>query len=159
ECSCLVAGDSASEIRGHWLFPEERHEVSPALHWRQHGTIRGGGVCIRGKVAPIFFNIMEDSGVLPVEINVSGLCMGVVIDIYPKAGKVVHSGTGKAVPFELKTNVILDEVRAGGSRSSSAVPSRATRGPARGVRLGNLRDACVPRRSSVGFTLAQKMVH
>ncbi|EJK64283.1 hypothetical protein THAOC_14996, partial [Thalassiosira oceanica] len=162
ECSCLVADDSASEIRRHWLVPEERHEVSPALHGRQHGTIRGGGVCIRGKIAPIFFTIMEDSSVLPIEINVSGPGMGVVIDIYPKAGKVVHSGTGKEVPFELKTNVILDEVWAGGripliiGRSLTS-RARSVSG-ARGERLGNLRDACEPCRSSLGFTLAQKMV-
>ncbi|EJK76815.1 hypothetical protein THAOC_01404 [Thalassiosira oceanica] len=54
-------------------------------------------------------------------------CFRSILQGYPKAGKVVYSGTGKEVPIELKTNVILDEVRAGGSRSSSAVPSQAAR--------------------------------
>jgi len=118
-------------------------------------NIRGGGVCIGGKIAPIFFNTMEDSGALPIEMDVSGLNMGDVIDIYPKAGKVVHSGTGEEVPFELKTNVILDEVRAGGSRSSLAAPSRAARSRPWRERRTSRTSPC---HSSLGFTLAQKMV-
>src|SRR5690625_4977354 len=76
---------------------------------------RAGGFCFGGKIAPIFFNTMEDAGALPVEMDVSKLETGDVIDIYPYAGKVCKHGTDDVVStFELKTPVILDEVRAGG---------------------------------------------
>merc|ERR1711959_598328 len=72
---------------------------------------RGGGVCIGGKIAPIFFNTMEDSGALPIEMDVSDLNMGDVIDIYPHEG-VVKRGGDVVANFEFKTPVILDEARA-----------------------------------------------
>ena len=76
---------------------------------------RAGGVCIGGKIAPIFFNTMEDSGALPIEMDVSKLHMNDVIDIYPYEGKVTKSGTDEVLSeFKLKSNVILDEVQAGG---------------------------------------------
>jgi len=78
-------------------------------------NIRSGGVCIGGKIAPIFFNTMEDSGALPLEMDVSDLETGDIIDIYPRRGKVCSHGTDNVVAeFELKTTVLLDEVRAGG---------------------------------------------
>src|SRR5690606_24748883 len=58
---------------------------------------RQGGVCIGSKIAPIFFNTMEDSGALPFEADVSGLNMGDVIDIYPYEGKITAHGTGKVL--------------------------------------------------------------
>ena len=76
---------------------------------------REGGVCIGGKIAPIFFNTMEDSGALPFECDVTHMAMGDVIDIYPYAGEVKRHDSGELIcKFELKTDVILDEVRAGG---------------------------------------------
>ena len=76
---------------------------------------KGGGVCIGGKIAPIFFNTMEDSGALPFECDVTSLNMGDVIDIYPHQGVIKAEGSDKTlVEFELKTDVIVDEVRAGG---------------------------------------------
>jgi aconitate hydratase 2 / 2-methylisocitrate dehydratase len=78
---------------------------------------RGGGVCIGGKIAPIFFNTMEDSGALPIEMDVTtGVGqMGRVIDINIKDGVVTDHETGEQLTtFELKTPVIKDEVRAGG---------------------------------------------
>ena len=76
---------------------------------------REGGVCIGGKIAPIFFNTMEDSGALPFECDVTQMNMGDVIDIYPYEGVVKRHGTDEIVcKFELKTDVLLDEVRAGG---------------------------------------------
>lgn len=78
-------------------------------------NIKTGSVCIGEKIAPIFFNTMEDSGALPIEMPVENLNMGDVIDIYPYEGKVCRAGTDEVVSdFELKTPVILDEVRAGG---------------------------------------------
>ncbi|NOV29543.1 bifunctional aconitate hydratase 2/2-methylisocitrate dehydratase [Methylomonas sp. ZR1] len=122
---------------------------------------RGGGVCIGGKIAPIFFNTMEDSGALPIECDVTGMAMGDVIDIYPYQGFVKRHGTDEVIcEFALKTEVIFDEVRAGGR-----IPLIIGRGltdrarqflglPASTVfrRLGEAAD------TGKGFTLAQKIV-
>ena len=76
---------------------------------------RGGGVCIGGKIAPIFFNTMEDSGALPFECDVTAMRMGDVIDIYPYEGVAKRHDTGELIAkFTLKTDVLLDEVQAGG---------------------------------------------
>ena len=73
---------------------------------------RTGGVVLGGKIAPIFFNTLEDAGALPIEVDVSQLNMGDVIDIYSYAGKICIHGTDKVLAeFSLKTNVLLDEVR------------------------------------------------
>ena len=76
---------------------------------------RTGGVCIGSKIAPIFFNTMEDSGALPIEMDVSGMAMGDVIDIFPYEGRAVRHGTDEELArFSLKTQVLFDEVQAGG---------------------------------------------
>ncbi len=122
---------------------------------------RAGGFCFGGKIAPIFFNTMEDSGALPVEMDVSKLEMGDVIDVYPYEGKVCKHGTDEVLTtFELKTQLILDEVRAGGRipliigrglttkarESLGLAPSDVFRLPEQ------------PKDTGKGFTLAQKMV-
>ena len=76
---------------------------------------RGGGLVLGGKIAPIFFNTMEDAGALPIEVDVSNLNMGDVIDVYPFKGEVRNHETNELLAsFELKTDVLIDEVRAGG---------------------------------------------
>lgn len=76
---------------------------------------RRGGLCLGGKIAPIFFNTMEDSGALPIELDVSKLNMGDAIDVFPYEGKVKRHGTDEVISeFSLKSPVLLDEVRAGG---------------------------------------------
>merc|ERR1719424_958395 len=76
---------------------------------------RTGGVCVGGKIAPIFFNTMEDSGALPLEMDVTNMNMGDVIEVYPYEGVVKRHGTEEVITtFELKTDVLFDEVRAGG---------------------------------------------
>ncbi|ECJ5871971.1 bifunctional aconitate hydratase 2/2-methylisocitrate dehydratase [Salmonella enterica subsp. salamae] len=122
---------------------------------------RGGGLCLGGKIAPIFFNTMEDAGALPVEVDVSGLNMGDVIDVYPYKGEVRHHETGELLAnFELKTDVLIDEVRAGGR-----IPLIIGRGLTTKAReaLGLphfdvFRQAKDVAESSRGFSLAQKMV-
>ena len=74
---------------------------------------RFGGVTLGGKIAPIFFNTQEDSGSLPIEVDVSKMEMGDVIDIFPYEGKIEKDGT-KIADFQLKSQVLLDEVQAGG---------------------------------------------
>ncbi len=122
---------------------------------------REGGVCIGGKIAPIFFNTMEDSGALPFECDVSQLHMGDVIDIYPYQGEVRHHESNALIcNFALKTDVLLDEVRAGGR-----IPLIIGRGLTDRARIAlNLTPSTVFKRptdeqdSGKGFTLAQKMV-
>jgi len=122
---------------------------------------RGGGVCIGAKIAPIFFNTMEDSGALPIEMDVTNFNMNDVIDIYPYDGKVTKNGTDNVLStFELKSNVLLDEVQAGGR-----IPLIIGRGltlrarTALGLGASDLfRTPESHEDSGKGFTLAQKMV-
>ncbi|MGR9035908.1 MAG: bifunctional aconitate hydratase 2/2-methylisocitrate dehydratase [Gammaproteobacteria bacterium] len=122
---------------------------------------REGGVCIGGKIAPIFFNTMEDSGALPIECDVTGMAMGDVIDIYPYQGVINRHGSNDIVSrFQLKTNVILDEVRAGGR-----IPLIIGRGLTdRARKTLGLPPSTVfslpvsPKESGKGYTLAQKIV-
>ena len=74
---------------------------------------RAGGVCIGGKIAPIFFNTMEDAGALPIELDVSQMDMGDEIELRPFEGKALKNGAVIA-EFSMKTDVLFDEVRAGG---------------------------------------------
>ena len=122
---------------------------------------RGGGVCIGGKIAPIFFNTMEDSGALPIECDVSQLKMGEVIDIYPYQGLIKNHATGQEITrFALKTEVILDEVRAGGripliiGRSLTA-RARQVLGLPASTLFRSLGEVAA---SAKGYTLAQKIV-
>ncbi|WP_447895859.1 bifunctional aconitate hydratase 2/2-methylisocitrate dehydratase [Vreelandella sp. GE22] len=122
---------------------------------------RAGGFCFGGKIAPIFFNTMEDSGALPVEMDVDKLQMGDVIDVYPYEGKVCKHGTDEVLTtFELKTQLILDEVRAGGR--IPLIIGRGLTGKAReslGLEASDVfRLSEQPKDTGKGFTLAQKMV-
>lgn len=122
---------------------------------------RDGGVCIGNKIAPIFFNTMEDAGALPFECDVNSLNMGDVIDIYPFEGKICKHGTDEViVNFELKSQVLLDEVRAGGRINliiGRGLTNRARE--ALGLSASTLfRQPHLPTDTKKGFTLAQKMV-
>lgn len=120
---------------------------------------RFGGVCLGGKIAPIFFNTQEDSGALPIEVDVSQLKMGDVVDILPYEGKIVKNGETVA-QFELKSQVLLDEVQAGGrinliiGRGLTAKAREALNLPA----SDKFRLPKAPAESNAGYTLAQKMV-
>jgi aconitate hydratase 2 / 2-methylisocitrate dehydratase len=122
---------------------------------------RAGGVCIGGKIAPIFFNTMEDSGALPFECDVTQMAMGDVIDICVYEGVIKRHDNDEVIcTFALKTDVILDEVRAGGR-----IPLIIGRGLTdRARKTLGLEASTVFRRpvdekdSGKGFTLAQKIV-
>ena len=122
---------------------------------------RDGGICIANKIAPIFFNTMEDAGALPFECDVEALNTGDIIDICVFAGKIKRQDSGEVIcEFKLKTDVLLDEVRAGGripliigrgltQRAREAMglePSDVFQAPPSGTA------------SDKGFTLAQKLV-
>ena len=120
---------------------------------------RYGGVTLGGKIAPIFFNTQEDSGSLPIEVDVRNLEMGDVVEIRPYDGKILKDGQTVA-EFQLKSPVLLDEVRAGGrinliiGRGLTARAREALGLPASTA----FRLPVAPKDSGKGFTLAQKMV-
>ncbi len=120
---------------------------------------RFGGVCLGAKIAPIFYNTMEDAGALPIELDVTQMNMGDVVELRPYDGKALKDGKVIA-EFRVKSDVLFDEVRAGGriplivgrgltakAREALALP------PSTLFRLPQ-----VPADTGKGFTLAQKMV-
>jgi aconitate hydratase 2/2-methylisocitrate dehydratase len=120
---------------------------------------RFGGVCLGGKIAPIFYNTMEDAGALPIELDVGQMNMGDEIELLPYAGKALKDGNVIA-EFTVKSDVLFDEVRAGGripliiGRSLTAKAREAL-----GLAPSTLfRLPQVPAATGKGFTLAQKMV-
>jgi aconitate hydratase 2/2-methylisocitrate dehydratase len=120
---------------------------------------RFGGVTLGGKIAPIFFNTQEDSGALPIEVDVSKLEMGDVIDVLPYEGKIMKNGA-LLTEFEVRSEMLFDEVRAGGR--INLIIGRSLTGKAReflGLPTSALfRLPKVPASTKAGFTLAQKMV-
>ena len=121
---------------------------------------RAGGVCIGGKVAPIFYNTMEDAGALVFEAPVDNLNMGDIIEIRPYDGKILSESGEVLAEFALRSEVLLDEVRAGGR--INLIIGRGLTGKAReALGLGEselFRKPEQPEHSDRGFTLAQKMV-
>ncbi|MEY3653782.1 MAG: bifunctional aconitate hydratase 2/2-methylisocitrate dehydratase [Pseudomonadota bacterium] len=120
---------------------------------------RFGGVCLGSKIAPIFYNTMEDAGALPIELDVSQMNMGDVVELRPYEGKAFKDGK-EIASFTVKSDVLFDEVRAGGR-----IPLIIGRGltakarEALGLPPSTLfRLPAVPKGHGKGFTLAQKMV-
>ncbi len=120
---------------------------------------RFGGVCLGSKIAPIFYNTMEDAGALPIELDVSQMNMGDVVELRPYDGKALKDGQVIA-EFQVKSDVLFDEVRAGGR-----IPLIIGRGltakarEALGLAPSTLfRLPQNPADTSKGYTLAQKMV-
>ena len=120
-----------------------------------------GGFCFGGKIAPIFYNTLEDSGAFPIECDVSKLEMGQEIIFEPFKGKISDANSNELLSeFKLKTEVLLDEVRANGR--IPLIIGRQLTDKTREV-LG-LEPTDIFRRpnqndtSKKGYTLAQKMV-
>ena len=120
---------------------------------------RFGGVCLGNKIAPIFYNTMEDAGALPIELDVSKMEMGDVVELRPYEGKAIKNGEVIA-EFEVKSDVLFDEVRAGGripliiGRGLTA-KAREALGLAPSTLFRLPKD---PADTGKGYTLAQKMV-
>jgi len=122
---------------------------------------RGAGVCLGGKIAPIFYNTMEDSGALPIECPVDNLNMGDVVDIYPYEGVVKNNATGEVLSeFSIKNKILFDEVRAGGR--IPLIIGRGLTARARetlGLSQSDVFRLAAPAEAQThGFSLAQKMV-
>ncbi|MEL0065151.1 MAG: bifunctional aconitate hydratase 2/2-methylisocitrate dehydratase [Gammaproteobacteria bacterium] len=121
---------------------------------------REGGICLGGKIAPIFFNTMEDAGALPIECDVSGMEMGDVITIHPYAGKITNEAGETISEFGLATPVLIDEVRANG-RIPLIIGRGLTNRAREALGLGPsdaFRSPIPVEDTGKGFTLAQKMV-
>lgn len=122
---------------------------------------RRGGFVLGGKIAPIFFNTMEDAGALPIECDVSKIKNGDVLTIYPYKGRIINQETGDVVSeFKLKTDVLLDEVHAGGR--IPLIIGRTLTDKARkalGLKPSEVfRRPLAQKETGKGFTLAQKIV-
>ena len=119
------------------------------------------GICIGGKIAPIFFNTLEDSGALAFECDVSKMNLGDVIEIYPYEKKVVNYDTKEVLcNYEYKSNTLLDGVRAGG-RIPLIIGRSLTDETREILKLSSSKVFVRPEeaeKSEKGFTLAQKMV-
>ncbi|WP_438958027.1 bifunctional aconitate hydratase 2/2-methylisocitrate dehydratase [Porticoccus sp.] len=121
---------------------------------------RSGGICIGNKVAPIFFNTMEDAGALVFEAPVDDINMGDVIEIRPYDGKILSESGDVLSEFHFKSGVILDEVQAEGR--INLIVGRGLTQRARehlGLPASDLfRLPAQPADTGKGYTLAQKMV-
>ena len=122
---------------------------------------RVGSIVLGSSIAPIFFNTMEDAGGFPIECNVDPMETGDVIDIHPYAGKITRHGTDEVIAeFELKTDMLLDEVQAGG-RINMIIGRGLTDRAREKLGLPPSKEFRRPKaqvESDKGFTLAQKMV-
>ena len=120
---------------------------------------RAGGVCLGGKIAPIFYNTMEDAGALPIELDVSQMNHGDVVELRPYEGKALKDGQVIA-EFQVKSEVLFDEVRAGGripliiGRGLTAKARESLGLPATDL----FRLPQQPADTGKGYSLAQKMV-
>lgn len=134
-----------------WFFGEDMPGVP---------NKRSGGICIGNNVAPIFYNTMEDAGALVFEAPVDNLNMGDVIEIRPYDGKILSESGALLAEFALKSDILLDEVRAGG-RINLIIGRGLTQRARESLGLPAcdlFRQPEAPTVSNKGFTLAQKMV-
>ena len=125
-----------------------------------------GSVCIGGKIAPIFFNTMEDSGALPIEMDVTNINMGSIIDIYPYEGITRDHNTNELLcKWNLKSDTLFDSVRVGG-RINLIIGKSLTQKAQNTLKKNNMSFFIDPNKhivkdntnSNNGYTLAQKIV-
>ena len=134
-----------------WFFGEDMPGVP---------NKRSGGICFGSKVAPIFFNTMEDAGALVFEAPVDNINNGDVITIFPYEGKILNEAGEVVSEFEHKSEVILDEVQADG-RINLIVGRGLTQRAREHMGLAPsdvFRQPTAPVETDAGYTLAQKMV-
>ena len=134
-----------------WFFGEDMPGVP---------NKRSGGICFGSKVAPIFFNTMEDAGALVFEAPVDKIDNGDIIEIYPYEGQILNESGEVISEFEHKSEVILDEVQADG-RINLIIGRGLTQRAREHLGLPPsdvFRHPTAPIESDAGFTLAQKMV-
>ena len=123
-----------------------------------------GSVCIGGKIAPIFFNTMEDSGALPIEMDVTNINMGSIIDIYPYEGLTKNNSNNDILcKWNLQSETLLDNVRAGG-RINLIIGKSLTQKAQETLKQNNMSFFIENNKNNKNtniqnsYTLAQKMV-
>lgn len=125
-----------------------------------------GGIILGGKIAPIFFNTIEDAGGLPIELNVSLLNTGDIIDIYPFSGKIYnHHNKMLITNFHIKSSMLIDSMRSGGrilliiGKQLSLRASNALQLPSTPIfHYIHTDHSSINKKNNIGFTLAQKIV-
>lgn len=145
-----------------------RKSATNTINWFMGNDIpyipnkRTGSIVLGSTIAPIFFNTMEDSGALPIELDVGNLHMGDVIDIYPYDGKVTKHGEDKTlVEFKLRSEVLFDEVQAGGRIALIILRGLTTKSREHlglSAASGFFRQPAPLKTKTDKFTLAQKLV-
>lgn len=122
---------------------------------------RNNAIVLGGAIAPIFFNTAEDSGSLPIVLDVSKINSGDILNVYTRKGEVENEAGEVIATFELAPNTIEDEFRAGGR--INLIIGRALTQKARAF-MGMDEDNIFTRpnnptpKANQGYTLAQKMV-
>ncbi len=122
---------------------------------------RRAGVVLGGLIAPIFFNTTEDSGGLPIMLDVSSLKTGDVVALDFAAG-VARRESGEVLSkLELKPPTLRDEFRAGG-RLTLIIGRRLTARARQALGLGEAefftRIENPAPKPGQAYTLAQKIV-
>jgi len=122
---------------------------------------RRGGVIIGGVIAPIFFNTAQDSGTLPLKMDVTNLNMGDVITINTAKGEVTNEAGEVVSTFEIKPDTVPDEFRAGG-RIPLIIGCAVTKEAREALGLGETdifaKTVNPAPKPGQGYTQAQKMV-
>jgi len=122
---------------------------------------RRGGVVIGGVIAPIFFNTVEDSGGLPLTMDVTRMKTGDEVILDFERGEA-RSASGEVLStFHLKPRTLRDEYRAGG-RIALIIGRSLTDRARQALGLGPSdlfvrAENPVPKEGQ-GYTLAQKIV-
>jgi len=120
-----------------------------------------GGVIIGGVIAPIFFNTAQDSGALPLKMDVTGMNTGDVIVINTKKGEVTDEAGKVITTFGIAPNTVPDEFRAGG-RIPLIIGRALTEKARAALGMGATDIFTLPvnptPKAGQGYSLAQKMV-
>jgi aconitate hydratase 2/2-methylisocitrate dehydratase len=122
---------------------------------------RRGGVIIGGVIAPIFFNTAQDSGALPLRMDVAKLNMGDVITINTSKGEVTNAAGEIITTFDIKPNTVPDEYQAGGRIPliiGRAVTTEACAALGKGEADIFAKPENPTPKPGQGYTQAQKMV-
>ena len=120
-----------------------------------------GGVIIGGVIAPIFFNTAQDSGALPLKMDVTAMNTGDVIIINTKKGEVTNEAGKVLTTFAIAPNTVPDEFRAGG-RIPLIIGRALTEKARTALGMGATDIFTLPvnpvPKAGQGYSLAQKMV-
>ncbi|MFA5700966.1 MAG: bifunctional aconitate hydratase 2/2-methylisocitrate dehydratase, partial [Desulfuromonas sp.] len=122
---------------------------------------RRAGVIIGEVIAPIFFNTAQDSGALPLRMDVSKFNHGDLITINTKEGKVTDANGTELATFDISPLTVRDEYRAGGRTPliiGRKLTERACKALGKPAPTMFIEPHNPKPKPGQGFSLAQKMV-